>query len=365
MQVNTTQVETQVKEVGKHYHNLREILRCSNATPILRRGAIGYVCSYCLQEYPEPADLKKHTLEEHTSKTDPTVGLPKRPKISEYNIKLDITNLECTECAKSIESLEDLLSHLQYKHDIKIYSDIPNHFIPFKFETEVLTCCLCPSTFDKFKTLQGHMHSHYKNYVCKDCDAGFVTRRSWVRHCSTHVKGDFPCSFCPKVYDTLSKKRSHERFNHIKVNVLPNRCTYCDKGFKEYYAKEKHMLEVHGVKSALYKCTACDKSYNNRRRLRVHVKRDHLLERSHKCPTCGMAFFSSHDVKKHILTHTGERSFQCEICLKSYGRKSTLTSHMRIHKDDRRFKCEFCGMSFIQKCSWKSHCKTSHGQTVE
>lgn len=365
-QVNNT-IKPYLNELEKHRHNVRQILQCSNATPIMRRGGIGYVCSYCFEEFPEAMDLKKHTLADHTSNptvSDPRVGYSsKTASMAEYNIKLDITNLECTECAITIDSLEDLMTHMQGEHSKVLYTDIKSHIIPFKFETDNLTCCLCPSVFDKFKKLQEHMHSHYRNYICDVCDTGFITHGSFSRHRSTHLKGVFPCSYCSKVFDTMLKKRSHQRCNHTHTDVL-NRCAFCNKGFKDYHTKELHMSEVHGLKTPEYKCNACDRSYTTKRKLRIHVKKDHLLERTHKCVICDMRFFYPHDVKKHMLTHTGEREFQCEICLKSYGRKSTLSSHMRIHNNDRRFECQFCGMSFIQKCSWKGHLKTKHGEVV-
>lgn len=362
IQVNDT-FHPNVTELQKHRHNVRQVLRYSNATPLLRRGGVGYVCSYCFLEFPDPMDLKKHTVEDHKPLTHPKIGYTKSCQMAEYNVKMDITNLECTECATSIDSLEALLTHLQNDHQALIFNDIQNHILPFKFDTDKLTCCLCPSTFDKFKKLQEHMHSHYRNYICNVCDAGFVTQGCMTRHRGTHAKGVFPCSYCPKVYDTQLKKRSHERCNHTHTDVI-NRCGYCNKGFRDHHCKELHISEVHGAKPTLYKCNACDKIYTTKRRLRLHVKRDHLLERRHKCLTCDVRFFTSHDLKKHMLTHTGERDFQCEICLKSYGRKSTLNNHMRIHNNDRKFKCEYCGMTFVQKCSWKSHMKTQHGELV-
>ncbi|KAJ8705668.1 hypothetical protein PYW08_012714 [Mythimna loreyi] len=349
--VNDT-LQPYVNELEKHRHNVRQVIQFSNATPILRRGGVGYMCSYCSQEFPEPMDLKMHTLETHDSELNPIFGYSKSAQLSEYNVKMDITDLECTLCSTSIDSLEDLLNHLQQDHDKLIYNDIRNRILPFKFESEKLTCCMCPNTFDKFKKLQEHMHSHYRNFVCNVCDAGFVTQGSMTRHRSTHSTGVFPCSYCPKIFDTQLKKRSHERCNHTHTDVL-NRCGYCNKGFRDYHCKELHISEVHGVKPILYKCNACDKCYSTKRKLRLHEKRDHLLERRYKCLTCDMRFFSSHDVKKHMIIHTGEKEFQCEICLKAFGRKSTLNSHMRIHNNDRRYKCEYCGMSFVQKCSWK------------
>ena len=354
-------VEPHVNDIDKYHHNLKQILQHSNATPILRCGGVGYVCSYCCYEVPKAADLKKHTLTEHPSKEDPVNTTVKG--ISSYTIKLDITNLECTECAKAIDRLEDLIIHLRDEHKKKFYAGLPHVFIPYKFLTDKLTCCLCPSIFDKFRALQEHMHTHYRNYNCDVCDAGFITRHTSIRHLKSHKYGEFPCSFCGKVYDTIVKKQTHEKTCNISKSMLEYPCTLCNKRFKEYHEKQIHMA-VHETKPKEYKCESCDRSYDCRRKLRVHVKRDHLLERKYKCTQCDARFFGSHSVKRHMEMHMGVKNFKCDICQKSYRRKSTLNEHnMKCHSEP--FKCESCNMSFIERWGWEIHCKIEHGVIVE
>uniref|UniRef100_A0A2A4K7B4 C2H2-type domain-containing protein n=1 Tax=Heliothis virescens TaxID=7102 RepID=A0A2A4K7B4_HELVI len=330
----------------KHQHNLKVILKSSNATPILRLGGVGYMCSYCFKEFPDPKDLKEHYFESHPSEQAPE-GCSRSTTFSEYCIKLDITNLCCNICDTEIDNLEELSIHLQEDHEEFMYTNIPSHIIPFKFDSDQLTCCLCSRNFYRFKILLEHMHTHFRNYVCEICDAGFINKGCLSRHTNIHRKGVFPCSFCCKVFDTNIKKRVHERV-HTSSKSL-NRCGYCNEGFKEHHLKEVHLFEVHGVSRMDYKCTACDRGFDTKRKLRIHVKRDHLLERKHKCLYCDMSFFTRYDVKKHMITHTGEKEFQCPVCLKAFGRKSTLVEHLRIHNDDRRFKCQHCGMAFVQK----------------
>ncbi|XP_047039358.1 gastrula zinc finger protein XlCGF26.1-like isoform X4 [Helicoverpa zea] len=348
--------------IEKHQHNLRVILKSSNATPILRVGGVGYMCSYCFKEFPDPKDLKEHYFDCHDSEPDSTVGCTRSTPISEYCIKLDITNLTCNICGSEIDSLEDLTTHLQEDHNELIYTDIDSHIMPFKFDSNELTCCLCSRPFYRFKILLEHMHKHFRNYVCEICDAGFINKGCLTRHANIHRKGVFPCSFCCKVFDTNVKKKVHERV-HTSSKSL-NRCGYCNEGFKEHHLKEQHLFEVHGVSRMEYKCNACDRGFDSKRKLRIHVKRDHLLERKHKCLYCDSRFFTGYDVKKHMIIHTGEKEFECPVCLKAFARKSTLVEHLRIHNDDRRFKCTHCGMAFVQKCSLKGHLRSKHGEIL-
>ncbi|CAK1587572.1 unnamed protein product [Parnassius mnemosyne] len=361
-QDETTDTKTRVKkgkELSKHRMNMREILANSNATPIRCHGGIGYACSFCTDQYPDPADLKKHTIASHPNVTK----FMKGKDLYRFHVKLDITDLRCKVCDSNIENLEQLIDHLRNTHNKNIYTDIKNQILPFKFDSETLRCFLCTNKFHKFKTLQEHMNIHYRNFICEVCDAGFVTRGIMIQHSESHKFGSFKCDFCPKEFNTLRKKKSHEKCVHIHSNML-NKCGYCNEKFKDYRRKQKHMTEAHGAPSQELKCEACDKTFAGQKHLSVHIKRVHLIERRHQCTECEMTFFSSAEMKIHMLKHTGVRDFKCSICHKSYGRRRTLQEHMRIHADDRRFKCEHCGQAFVQKCSWRGHMRAKHGESV-
>ncbi|XP_052757171.1 zinc finger protein 208-like [Galleria mellonella] len=330
----------------KHYVNIREILKHSNATPIRSRGGIGYACSFCTDQYPDPADLKRHTLEIHNDLSK--ASFMQRNRLFEYFVRLDITELICKICGINIDTLENLMAHLKSDHQIKIFTDIKNHILPFKFETKSLQCFMCLNVFNKFKSLLEHMNSHYKNYVCNTCQAGFVNMRQLTNHRPSHKTGTFKCGYCDKVFDTQAKRRGHEKGVHIYKNVL-HKCGYCNERFTLPRLKDEHLKSVHGVRIS-FNCQACDKTFNSTKLLNSHTKRDHLMERFFKCKQCDKEFFAVGQLKNHMLSHTGEREYKCDVCLKSYGRKYTLKEHMRIHADDRRFKCEHCGQAFVQKC---------------
>ncbi|XP_063837099.1 zinc finger protein 28-like isoform X5 [Ostrinia nubilalis] len=352
---------SQIPELDKHRTNIRMILQHSNATPIRCRGGIGYACCFCSEQFPDAADLKAHTIEKHDEKAK--VKFMKGKMMYSFLVKLDITSLQCTVCNNPINSLEDLIQHLIEVHNKRLYTDVKNHILPFKFDGDTLKCVKCMNEFNKFKVLLEHMNSHYRNYICEVCDAGFVSRSILMNHTEAHKTGVFQCDFCEKVFDTFRKKKSHEKSVHIHSNLL-NKCGYCNEKFKNYKKKDEHIAKVHGVPSRALKCHACDKTFATKTALTIHTKRDHLMERRHKCEQCEMKFFKTSELKEHMVKHTGMRSFQCGVCFKSYGRKKTLNEHMRIHADDRRFKCEHCGQSFVQKCSWKGHMRAKHGDMV-
>nr|XP_026489421.1 zinc finger protein 93-like isoform X1 [Vanessa tameamea] len=360
--VETTEFQTKMFPEFENFGNdISELFECSNATPIRCRGGIGYKCCFCTEEYPDSADLKKHTMEQHDNTTKS--GLIKGKYVSSYLVKLDITGLLCTLCKQGMGTVDDLIDHLITVHGKSIHRNIKNYILPFKFQGEELRCIICYSLFNRFKVLQEHMSTHFRNYICNECDAGFVTRTILLNHIKCHQTGLFKCDHCTKTYNTMRKKRAHERLVHIHGSKL-NKCGYCNEKFDRYQKREEHLVKVHGVRSVTFECQACDKIFMSQRALRDHTKRDHLMERQHTCTVCDMKFFRQSEVTKHMVKHTGVRMFQCEVCSKSYGRRNTLREHMRIHTNDRRFKCEHCGQAFVQKCSWRGHMRAKHGEQV-
>ncbi|XP_060809089.1 zinc finger protein 273 isoform X5 [Amyelois transitella] len=344
--------------MSKHRRNITEILLHSNATPIYNNTGLGYSCCYCRKNYLNPADLKKHTLDTHDD-NEKSKLIPEKEQLNRFYVKMDITNLKCTLCESELDTIELLLDHFQIIHKMKIHTDINNHCVPIKFDGDVLKCYICSNVFNKFKILLEHMNAHCRNYICEDCDSGFINKRKLLSHRSCHKLGEFKCDFCPKSFNTYRKKKLHEKAVHIYLNLL-HKCAFCNEKFTGTKSKADHMTAVHGVKKVTVKCRACDKVFNSMNELRIHTKRDHLMERHHKCPDCDMRFFSKHELTEHKVKHSGERNFQCNVCLKSYGRRKTLTEHMRIHANDRRFKCEYCGQAFVQKCSWAGHMRSKH-----
>ncbi|XP_050676684.1 zinc finger protein 181-like isoform X8 [Leptidea sinapis] len=353
---------TQNRELYKHIYNVEQVLKWSNATAFKSFGRIGYTCCYCGMEFPDPAVLKKHNLDLHSDGVK-TASFAQRRDLCAFNVKLDITDLRCKICEVAIDNIDNLLIHLRSAHQLKLYTEILNHMIPFKFDGDILSCFICQNKFNRFKNLLEHMSVHCRNFICETCDAGFVNKRRLLCHSNQHKLGEFKCSLCVKVFNTLQKKQSHEKNVHLTKGYL-NRCGYCNEVFKSYRQKERHLVRVHEYKYTALKCDTCNKQFTHQKAYYIHITRDHLMQRNHECNFCEMKFYSWSELKDHSVKHTKVREFQCDVCLKSFGRRDALKQHLRIHANDRRYKCVRCDQTFIQKCSWRSHMKTKHGETV-
>ncbi|CAF4888803.1 unnamed protein product [Pieris macdunnoughi] len=321
-------------ETTKHKQNLKYILLYSNANPIRNKDSLGYGCGFCPEQYQEPLDLKKHFFNEHN---DERLIKFMSNRLFEQVVKLDITTLNCAICNVRVSDLEEFLTHLKIEHQKKVYTDIKTPILPFKFDTPELRCAVCSTEYTTFKLLQEHMSSHFGSYICNTCGHSYMSEKL-LTECAIIKSG-----------------RTSVRQNAINVK-------FASRDLRTIGRKSSIWLKEHGAPPVVLNCQACDRVFHNQRALSMHTKKDHLMERPHKCEECEMKFFNKGGLQRHMAKHTGLRLFQCDVCFKSYGRKNTLREHMRIHADDRRFVCGHCGQAFVQKCSWRSHMRSKHGE---
>lgn len=265
-----------LNEAHKHQANLKEILLCSNATPIRCRGSLGYACCFCSDQYRDPAELKQHNLTAH----DDTIkaNYMKGESMLGFIVKLDITNLKCSLCSVNIRELDNLMEHLKTAHERPILTDLKNHLVPFRFESVMHVCVECSVEFANFKVLLAHMNEHYRNCICEICGAGFVNKRILQAHSYRHITGHFSCRYCPKEFVAKLRLQEHERNVHVLMNRR-NKCGYCGEKFTDYTKKNDHEVKVHGVKPLVLHCQACTKTFDNQRSLTVHTKTYHLMQR--------------------------------------------------------------------------------------
>lgn len=349
-------------EIDKQRYNIQTLLQCSNATPI-RRHAVGsgYSCCFCNEHFPKASELKTHTIQDHDDETKNK--FMQRNHLFSFIVKLDITSLNCNICRMDFDTVEQLIDHLNNTHQKGLHTDIKSHIACFKLDNEETKCHICSAGYHSFKLLQEHMNKHYMNFICDECGAGFINRSQLKIHSSTHQEGAYKCETCDKVFKSVLNMQTHVRQTHSGIYM--HRCYQCDERFKTKGSKINHMREDHGVVFADLKCDACNRTFKNNDGLRIHRKRDHLMERRFQCELCDRRFFTAGMLKEHEVTHTGLREFKCEVCLKSYSRKFALREHMRSHTGDRRFKCSYCDMTFLQKCSLKSHLRSRHDANLQ
>lgn len=78
-----------------------------------------------------------------------------------------------------------------------------------------------------------------------------------------------------------------------------------------------------------YPCTLCPKQYDTEFYLNRHMK-SHKNAREYVCSKCGQAFNHHHHLVGHMVRHNGPKSFKCNICLKGFARPSDRNKHQLI-----------------------------------
>lgn len=311
-----------------------------------------YKCAACCEKNTSLDGLRDHALE-HSEKYIKMAF--KRTEINTHCPFTVLNNLNfvCKKCEAEIRTFEEIKEHIDTckpsNHKSWKYA------LPYELKKDQVDCSICKKRFLNFVSLNTHMNTHYPNFICESCGKPFASLARMRAHMRTHEVGEFPCKFCFAVFDRVTKRENHVSKEH-KSGVRYT-CKVCNVSLSSFYAKQKHLADVHNEDLKKYKCKACTQSYVTPGHLSSHVRRDHLNERNYKCPKCELAFYTNNSLKMHMIKHGGERIHICPVCQKSYQRMKTLKEHMRIHNNDKRFVCPYCGRAFTQKCTLKGHLK--------
>ncbi|KPJ19894.1 Zinc finger protein 850 [Papilio machaon] len=317
-----------------------------------------YYCFYCAEHFLDSKKLKQHTKEEHTGFIRNKLL---RSLIKKNGIKLDISEIACKKCPKTIKSFEEFLEHIGYAHDVKYDSDVTQHCASFKLSDDGMGCIVCGQRFRFFGPLLRHVHKNHNNnnYVCEYCSQTFLLKKNLANHIKKVHKDEniFKCVECGKKFISAHTLDKHLTTDH-KTFIL--QCPKCPEVLGSRYLKKRHLALVHDEKTYQIPCELCHKVYLSKSALVRHNLRVHVRERSFNCDICDYKSFTNNTLQDHKLKHYDVRAFECEYCKKTFQRKKNLQIHRRIHTNDKRCVCSECGKAFVQNTSLKLHLRVHH-----
>lgn len=349
-----------------------------------------HVCTTCSREFRSRYFLRKHVSTDHPSILEPgetsTVkkkreldpSIPRsirRSNSKRMNLeKLPYENL-CSICAKIIKNgRRGFEEHMLRKHsdEFRFFCDlcpkksknkwemIKHMKIHHMLEREHFQCPHCPASFTIKYTRSQHIKSQHRPelgrpYACH-CGKSFRTRDHLSYHRrTTHPSAHafFPCEFvgCDKVFKVKPYLDSHIRDFHGALK----KCEFCEKMLRSRKAMVRH-LRIH--EPPQFKCIfeGCTRAFYGKEALGGHALSVHGIAKEFICKSCGSAFATMKNMKKHEQRVHEALAIECQLsgCKSSFKRRDYLARHYKTHKDidEAQLDALIAGIKDIRGIAW-------------
>ncbi|XP_044750806.1 myoneurin-like [Coccinella septempunctata] len=231
----------------------------------------------------------------------------------------------------------------------------------------------CTLKFSNDETKLRHEGCHVpnmKHFQCPECKEEFSVWRVCSKHLWTsHMidAGLYTCSICDK-YKSISTVAV---INHMDIHNTekPFLCPDCGKGFKQLNQLRNHRVihnraqELSSLSST--RCTICERTFANRKSLKIHIQSVHEKFKPYVCDVCGHKTSRKAMLELHLRLHTGDKPHHCPHCSYRTGDSNCLRKHVMKHYGYKKYSCPYCEYQAIQSSAYKSHLINKHPEADE
>ncbi|KAK2153262.1 hypothetical protein LSH36_302g01000 [Paralvinella palmiformis] len=167
--------------------------------------------------------------------------------------------------------------------------------------------------------------------------------------CGTVKSGVFKCVMCDRSFESEKYLSMHMSLHKVDNSME----SLMQQNNKDDEIEESTSTAVKNVKTpavnangAYWTCKICNKVFAQNSNYKNHI-RTHSDERPFVCQICSIGFKERYHLKKHMLfKHSDELKEECRYCGKKFKDSTAVRAHERIHSDVRPYSCRRCGKSF-------------------
>lgn len=180
------------------------------------------------------------------------------------------------------------------KSSSKGYKDLDDTIAQFKPNLDCVICQGQYSTFTKLLKHFQHEHPEAKFYA-ECCGEKFEQRREMADHMQRHLNPDaFKCEQCSRTYSTSRHLYRHVYYSHTKKSAGGGAGGGDREKSNTAGDREKTTTTTGGgeqrVKSALFKCSECDKTFMRQASLKQHMATHAEDNKKNLCIFCNETF---------------------------------------------------------------------------